>query len=144
VIYADTNILLSLFCPDSLTAAAVAWYQKIGDPVCISSWTVIEVRSNMGLRVRKGLMPRAKSVAVMKQLDSAATTSFHVLAPLPEHFTVAAGWLARPECALRSGDALHLAIAFGSGCKQFVTFDQPLGAAARRLGLPVAVLKGMT
>ena len=141
MIYADTNVLLSLFCPDSLTAAAVAWYQKIDDPVCISSWTVIEYRANMGLRVRKGLLPRAKAVAVLKQLDSAATNSFHMLAPLPEHFTAAGGWLVRPECALRSGDALHLAVAFGCGCKQFITFDQPLGAAARKLGLAVAVLK---
>jgi predicted nucleic acid-binding protein len=141
VIYADTNVLLSLFCPDSLTAAAVAWYQKIGDPVCISLWTVIEYRANMGLRVRKRLMPRAKAVAVVKQLDSAATNSFHMLAPSPEHFTAAGGWLARPECALRSSDALHLAVAFGYGCKQFITFDQPLAAAARKLGLPVAMLK---
>ena len=141
MIYADTNILLSLFCPDSLTAAAEAWYQKVADPICISAWTVIEYRANMGLRVRKGLMPRAKSLAVMKQLDSAATNSFHRLAPSPEHFTTAEGWLARPVCALRSSDALHLAIAFGCGCRQFVTFDRPLGAAARKLGLPVAVLK---
>ena len=141
MIYADTNVLLSLFCPDSLTAAAVAWYQNVGDPVCISSWTVIEYRAHIGLRVRKGLMPRAKSVAVMKQLDSAAEKSFHLLAPSPEHFTTASNWLARPECALRSSDALHLAVAFGHGSKQFVTFDQPLAAAARKLGLPVALLK---
>ena len=141
MIYADTDVLLSLFCPDSLTEAAEAWYQKVGEPVCISSWTVIEYRANMGLRVRKGLMPRAKSVAVMKQLDLATMNNLHVLAPSVEHFTMAGGWLARPECALRSGDALHLAVAFGCGCKRFVTFDQPLGAAARKLGLPVAVLK---
>ena len=141
MIYADTNILLSLFCPDSLTAAAEAWYQKVDDPVCISSWTVIEYRANLGLRVRKGLMSRAKSVAVMKQLDSAVTKSFHTLAPSAEHFTTAGNWLGRPECALRSSDALHLAVAVGHGCKQFITFDQPLAAAARKLGLPVAILK---
>ena len=141
MIYADTNVVLSLFCPDRLTAAALAWYQKIGDPVCISSWTVIEYRSNMGLRVRKGMMPRAKAMAVLKLLDSASTNNFHMLAPSPEHFTTAGGWLARPECALRSSDALHLAVALGYGCKQFITFDQPLAAAARKLGLPVAVLK---
>ena len=95
----------------------------------------------MGLRVHKGLLPRAKSVAVMKQLDSAATKFFHMLAPSPEHFTTAGRWLARPECALRSSDALHLAVAFGYGCKQFITFDHPLAATARKLGLAVAVLK---
>ena len=48
---------------------------------------------------------------------------------------------ANPECALRSGDALHLAIAFGRGCAGFITFDRPFGAAARRLGLPVKILR---
>jgi len=51
------------------------------------------------------------------------------------------GWLARPECASRSSDALHLAVAFGYGYKQFITFGQPLAAAARKLGLPAAVLE---
>jgi uncharacterized protein len=141
VIYADTNILLSLFCPDSLSRAAAQWYEGVTEPVCISTWTLIEFRSNLGLRVRKGLLSRAMSVSVMKQFDAAAADHFHWLAPTQEHFQRASGWLANPACALRSGDALHLAIAFGHGCKQFVSFDQPLGAAAKKLGLPFLVLK---
>jgi len=141
VIYADTNVLLSLFCPDSLSRAAAAWYEKASEPVCISPWTVMEFRSNMGLRVRKGLLPRGKSMAVMRQFDSATIANFHLLVPAHEHFIRAGEWLAKPECALRSADALHLAIAFGHGCKQFVSFDLALGAAAKKLGLPVVALK---
>ena len=65
----------------------------------------------------------------------------HLLSPAPEHFNQACDWLAKPECALRSADALHLAIAFGGGCKQFVSFDQLLGVAARKLGLAYLLLK---
>lgn len=141
MIYADTNILLSLFCPDSLSRAAVQWYEGVNEPVCISAWTLIEFRSNLGLRARKGLLSRALSVAAMKQFDAAASLNFHWLVPTPEHFQQASGWLVNPACALRSSDALHLAIAFGHGCKQFVSFDRPLGAAAIKLGLPVHILK---
>lgn len=141
MIYADTNILLSLFCPDSLTAAAVAWYQTVDEPVCISPWTVMEFRANVGVRVRKALLPRAKGLAAMKQFDSATKANFHLLAPASEHFIQAGEWLSKPECALRSGDALHLAIAFGYRCKQFASFDQSLGAAGRKLLLPVLILK---
>ena len=141
MIYADTSILLSLFCPDSLTSAAVAWYQKVSDPVCISSWTVMEFRSNIGVRVRRSLLPRAKALAAIAQFDAATKAHFHLLAPAPEHFYQAGEWLAKPECALRTGDALHLAIAFGHGCKQFASFDQSLGAAARKLKLSVDLLK---
>lgn len=141
MIYADTNVMLSLFCPDSLSAAATLWYESVSEQVCISEWTVIEFRSNLGLRARKGLLSRTMSVAAMKQFDAAASEHFHWLAPTQEHFHHASGWLANPACTLRSSDALHLAIAFGHGCKQFVSFDQPLGTAAKKLGLPCLVLK---
>jgi len=81
VIYADTNVLLSLYCPDSFSAAASAWYADVNAPVCISPWTVIEFRVNMGLRVRKGLLKRPMGLAVMKQFDAAVSANFHLLAP---------------------------------------------------------------
>ncbi len=141
MIYADTNVLLSMFCPDSLSAVAAKWYANSSGPVCISAWTVIEFRANIGLRVRKGLLSRPIGLAVMKQFDAAAMANLHLLAPAQEHFLQAGEWLAKTECALRAGDALHLAIAFGHRCEQFVSFDQPLGAAAKKLGLPFLTLK---
>ena len=141
MIYVDTNVLLSLYCPDSLSVAASTWYANVNGPVCVSPWTVIEFRANMGLRVRKDLLKRSMALAVMKQFDAAVTANFHLLAPAHEHFLLACDWLAKPECALRSADALHLAIAFGGGCKQFVSFDRPLGATAKKLGLPFLALK---
>lgn len=141
MIYADTDVMLSLFCPDSLSPVAALWYESVTEPVCISTWTTIEFRSNLGLRMRKGLLARSQCAAVMKQFDAAVLEHFHLLAAAQEYFHRASDWLANPVCALRSGDALHLAIAFGHGCTQFVSFDQPLGASAKKLGLPIRVLK---
>lgn len=141
MIYADTDVLLSLFCPDSLSVAAAKWYANTSGPVCISPWSIIEFRANMGLRARKGLLPRPNCLAVMKQFEAAAIANFHLLPPAQEHFLQAGAWLSKTECALRAGDALHLAIAFGHRCEQFVSFDQPLGAAAKKLGLPFLTLK---
>ena len=141
MIYADTNVLLSIFCADVLSARAVHWFQGIGEPLCVSTWTVIEFRSNLGIRVRKRSLPRSTAIAAMARFDIAVAANFHQISPTPGNFTQASDWLASPECALRSGDALHLAIAFGHQCKRFATFDQPLGAAARKLNLPVDVLK---
>ena len=141
MIYTDTNVLLSLYCPDDLSAAAAAWYARNDEPVSISPWTVIEFRANIGLRVRKRMLSRTMGIATMKLFDDAASANFHLLSPVPAHFHQACDWLAKPECALRSADALHLAIAFGGGCKQFVSFDQPLGVAARKLGLAYVLLK---
>lgn len=141
MIYADTDVLTSLVSPDPLSVAAAAWYAAVAEPVMASHWSSIEFRSNVGLRVRKKQMSRATGLAAIDAFDNLLTSALHMLAPAADHFVKARDWLAHPECALRSGDALHLAIAAGYNCRQFVTFDQSLGASARKLKLPVLVLK---
>lgn len=141
MIYADTNVLLSIFCPDALTEAAFLWYRQNDAPVAVSTWTVTEFRSNIGIRVRKTDLARAAGLAAMHRFDSAAKASMRVLAPSAQHFDIANEWLTKPDCALRSGDALHLAIAMERRCSQLVTFDRSFGSAARKLKLPVVVLK---
>ncbi len=141
MIYADTNVLIAIVCDDVLSAAADTWYASVSDPIAVSPWSVIEFRAFIGLRVRKKEFSRAAGLTAMTQFDRLADTALHTLTPAASHFRKASDWLAHPECALHSGDALHLAIAFGHQCRQFVTFDQPLGASARKLNLPVLVLK---
>ncbi len=141
MIYADTNVLIAIVCDDALSAAADAWYESVSEPIAVCPWTVIEFRANIGLRVRKKEFTRAAGLTALAQFDRLIDSAFHTLAPAEGHFLKACDWLAHPECALHSGDALHLAIAFGHQCRQFVTFDQPLGAFARKLNLPVLVLK---
>lgn len=141
MIYADTNILLSIFCPDALTEAAFLWYRQSDAPVALSTWTVTEFRANIGIRVRRSELTRVTGQAAMQRLDAAIKANMRLLAPLAEHFNIANEWLAKPDCALRSGDALHLAIAMERRCSQLVTFDRAFGSAARKLKLPVIVLK---
>lgn len=141
MIYADTNLLLSLVRIDSLTNAAETWFESVAEPVAMSPWTMLEFRANIGVRVRKKLLTHRDGLAALAEFDHFADTSLHSLIPAQSHFLKARDWLAHPDCALRSGDALHLAIAFGHGCRQFATFDQPLGASAKKLKLPVLVLK---
>ena len=141
MIYVDTNVLLSIFCPDALTEAAFLWYRKADAPVALSTWTATEFRANIGIRVRRTDLSRAAGLAAMHRFDAAIVANMRVLAPSAEHFDIANEWLANPDCALRSGDALHLAIATERRCSQLVTFDRSFGSAARKLKLPVVVLK---
>ena len=141
MIYADTNVLIAIVCDDALSAAADTWYESVSEPIAVSPWTVIEFRANIGLRVRKKEFTRAAGLTALAQFDRLVDSALHTLAPVESDFLKARDWPAHPECALHSGAALHLAIAFGHQCRQFVTFDQPLGASARKLNLPVLVLK---
>lgn len=141
MIYADTNLLLSLVRIDTLSNAAEAWFEGVDEPVAMSPWTMLEFRAIIGVRVRNKWLTHRDGLAALAEFDHFADRSLHSLAPAENHFRKARDWLAHPDCALRSGDALHLAIAFGHACRQFVTFDQPLGASAKKLKLPVLVLK---
>ena len=141
MIYADTIMMLAVVCDDDFSAAADAWYASVTDPIAVSPRTVIEFRANIDLRVRTKEFTRAAGLTVLAQFDRLVDSALHTLAPVESDFLKARDWPAHPECALHSGAALHLAIAFGHQCRQFVTFDQPLGASARKLNLPVLVLK---
>ena len=140
MIYADTNVLLSIFCPDTLTEAAFRWYRQVETPIALSAWCVTEFRSNIGVRVRRSTLPRSAGIAAIRLLDAAIKVNLHMLAPSVDHFAIANEWLAKPDCALRSGDALHLAIATDNACHSLVTFDRAFGAAAKKLKFPVVVL----
>lgn len=140
MIYVDTSVLLSLLCEDGLTLAAERWHRSTEEPLAISLWTVIEFRSNIGIRIRKKMLSRVTGLATLSEFDRVTNSDLHSLVPLEPHFVQARDWLINPGCSLRSGDALHLAIAFGHGCREVVSFDQSLGAAAKKLKLPVTVL----
>lgn len=140
MIYVDTNVLLSLLCEDGLTLAAERWHRSTEEPLAISLWTVIEFRSNIGIRIRKKMLSRVAGLAVISEFDRVVNSDMHCLVSIEKHFVQARDWLANPDCSFRSGDALHLAIAFGHGCREVISFDRPLGAAARKLRLPVRIL----
>ncbi|MFN0159865.1 MAG: type II toxin-antitoxin system VapC family toxin [Burkholderiales bacterium] len=137
MIYVDSSVVLSLLAEDDLTPAAESWFGSTSDPVALSSWTEVEVFANVGLRVRKKFLSRGAGLAVRQQFIRLVETNFRMLAALDEHFKTAREWLASSDCALGSNDALHLAIAFGHGCKSVVTFDRTLVSAAKRLKLDV-------
>lgn len=137
MIYVDSSVVLSLLAEDDLTPAAESWFRASSDPVALSSWTEVEVFAHVGLRVRKKFLTRGAALAIRQQFIHLVGTNFRMLAASDEHFKTAREWLANADCALGSNDALHLAIAFGHGCRSVVTFDRTLVSAARRLKLNV-------
>lgn len=62
-----------------------------------------------------------------------------VIAIERRHFATAAGLIVRSRVPLRSGDALHLAIA-SDGAAELVTLDRHMAEAGRALGLGARLL----
>ncbi|MES2444380.1 MAG: PIN domain-containing protein [Pseudomonadota bacterium] len=79
---------------------------------------------------------RAAALAAWSRLRA---ESLLTLAVLDEHFEAAAHIASRRTLGIRSGDALHLAIA-AEGGHRLVTFDRAMAAAAPHIGVPVEPL----
>lgn len=119
------------------TSDVLAWLERM-EPGAgfISDWTHVEVRSALSIKVRTRQIELSTRAAAGAAWQELAATSFPTLAVTPRHFLTAATLVERVELGLRSGDALHLAIAREGG-HEILTLDRGLAEAALQLGVPV-------
>ncbi len=52
MLYLDTCVLLAVLLPEVYSAAAAAFLEQARAPLAISSWTITELHSALGLKVR--------------------------------------------------------------------------------------------
>lgn len=138
--YLDTSVLVSALTHESRTREMQIWLgtQPI-DQLTISDWVVTEFSGALSLKLTTGqLTPeqRASVLAMFTQLRqeslqrfSITSNDFHAAAQMADHY----------QSGLRSGDALHLAIAANHGA-QFCTLDRQLSKAAEVMGVSVLLL----
>ncbi len=136
MIYCDTSLLIPILVPEVNTEAARAWMFSDDRPTCsISDWTLTELASALARKLRNGLLDvgqRRIAEGAWLEWQARATR----LAVAPTHFEQAARLVDSEPRGLRSGDALHLAIAIDHGC-DLATFDRDLADAARARGIRV-------
>lgn len=134
MIYCDTALLVAALVPFETTSdQAEAWLSaQLAGTLAASWWVETEFASAIAMKVRRGdLQPsdRARVIAAWAALHD----SFEWLAVEQRHFMGAVSLLSAPDTRLRSGDALHLAIALGHGYR-LATFDAILAEAANTHG----------
>jgi uncharacterized protein len=138
--YLDTSFLVGAITRELRTDDILAWLDEHGsERLFISDWTITEVASALSAKVRTGQQTpeqRAKSAAAFDQLQK------HSLIVLPvqrSHFRRAAEFAERHELNIRSGDALHLAMA-ASANAIMITSDTRMAAAGPVLGVSTHML----
>ncbi len=138
MVYLDTSFVAPLVIAEDSSDAVEAFVLKIkpGD-LTTSMWTQVELSSLVSRKVRMGELSDSKAEVVRRQFDRILGESFEVLAPTAADFAAAAKYLEIPETGLRSGDALHLAIAANRGAKRILTLDQGFLEGGKLLNLPV-------
>lgn len=106
--------------------------------ISLSSWTLVEIMSGLSLKVRRGELRVDELLKVTSEAKRLPNS--HSRTPISEdHFLDAQRLVQQHRTGLRSGDALHLAIAADFGLT-VATYDKTMATAAQSLGLAAILL----
>ncbi len=138
--YLDTSFVVASLSSETSTITAQHWLDDhLNSTLVCTAWVHVEVVSALGLKVRANQMNQGQHGEVIAAWENLRQDSLTVLPILPNTFDTAAKFLTQHELGLRSGDALHLAVAALSNLS-LVTFDRRMAAAAAQLGIVVEPL----
>ncbi len=139
--YLDTSLIVAAFTNEQGTVPAQGVLRAAeDDPLAISDWVVTETAAGLSRKVRERRLGTRDRRNAWTAFNTIVESTFVVLTVIPANFRAAAELVSDPETTLRSGDALHLAIAAAAGATVY-TLDRGVSAAASRLQIP-AVLAG--
>ena len=136
-IYLDTSFLVALWSNEPMTFAAQKWISgQPAENLSISRWCITEFSAAMAGKLQTGSITELERAEALAAFGNAVRRSFSVLDVDQHAFQRAAIFVNQANLQVRSGDALHLAIAAGESLP-ILTFDLRVQAAAKALGIGV-------
>ena len=111
--YVDSCVLRSLLIGDSGYTDSERWLINQGDQTLwISHWVLLEVAGVVATCVRRGQLTAEQAQTIGSEFESFRQERLTLIEPRGTDFLQARQWLERClHLPLRSGDALHLALA---------------------------------
>lgn len=136
--YLDTSFVVSAFSDEPKTAQCQQWLEdNIDSDLLISDWVNTEFSSAVSLKIRTKEITVEQRAEIGARWRRAVRKNFAIAKIGKRHFEVAAQMADNHRLALRTGDALHIAVAQSAGYT-LVTLDKRMAEAAVELGVPVA------
>ncbi len=133
MIYLDTSAAVPLFVAEPSSEMVDRWLSACDLPVVSSDWMVTEIASALSIKERSGALATKDAKFAWRDFGTFCRLGLR-LAPVSRKAFEAAARLARePSRGLRSGDALHLAVAREIGATVISTLDATMIGNARRL-----------
>ncbi|MGH6955819.1 MAG: type II toxin-antitoxin system VapC family toxin [Caulobacteraceae bacterium] len=136
-VYADTSLLVAIITPDAFSTRAKDFIESDRPTLLISDFAAAEFASALARRVRTRELTKGQAQEAFATFDGWAAYRGTRLEVTSFDVTRAETFLRRLDFALRTPDALHIAIAQRHDAA-LATFDAQMATAARTLGLEVA------
>lgn len=134
MIYLDTSVVVAYYCPEPLSARAERLVLLEPSPA-ISNLTRVEFLSALARKKQDRELSGTDAGRASAEFEKHIRDGLYSLLPLEHrHFERVQGWLRGLEAAMRTLDALHLAIAAESQIP-VATADRVMARNARRLGI---------
>ena len=140
MIYLDTSVVVAAVAREIATEQVQRLIsEEPPETLAISDWTVTETSSALAIKLRTKQFTAADRAEALAAFRGLQLECFLSLPLRSEHFRMAATFIDRGEIALKSGDALHLAVAADYGATLW-TLDRRLSETALALGTPARLL----
>lgn len=138
--YVDTSILAAYYCPEPLSEQAEQHLRGLRPPV-ISWLTDIELHSALAKKTRREELSSGDAERIQDLFRMHSGQDLYEIVPIEqEAYLQARQWMATKDTALRTLDALHLAVAYRQDLP-VLTADQGMAEAGSELGMEVTLVR---
>ena len=135
-LYLDASVLVALFTLDAWTARARAWLAGQEAVLVVSDFAGAELVSAIARKVRMQAVTPVEAALAFAHFDQWTARHAERVETTAADIATASAWLRALDPALRTPDAINLAIAQRLALT-IVTFDAGMLRAAQALGLAV-------
>lgn len=139
MLYLDTSFIVPYFTREAASAKVEKFLlgHKAGE-LAISWWTRVEFASAISIKLRTNQLTMDLAEQTLSTFRAIADDYFITLPSSERDFAAAEEFLAEWDLGLRSGDALHLAIARNNKVRCLYSLDKKMIASAKALHIPAS------